>query len=194
MIALVPQNHGFMRFCTDAHLPVQRSGCAPDAVRMRRTLLLLSSLALVAVASSPASGALPRWRWPVDTPHPVVRPYIAPASPYAPGHRGIDIAAPAGTVYAPAGGTVHFAGTVVDRPVLSIRHSGGLLSSYEPVTTSLHAGDGVARGQVIGSVSSGHCASACLHFGVRLHGEYISPLSLLGEIPRAVLLPTRGSS
>ena len=162
---------------------------------MRRALLLLFSLALVALATGPATGAdQPRWRWPVDLPHPVVRPYIAPASPYAPGHRGIDIAAPGGIVYAPAGGTVHFAGTVVDRPVLSIRHSGGLLSSYEPVTTNLHAGDVVGRGDVIGSVVGGHCASACLHFGVRLHGQYISPLSLLGEIPRAVLLPTRGSS
>lgn len=168
-----------------------------DAVGMRRTLVLLFSCVLVALAAVPASaagGALPRWRWPVDAPHPIVRPYLAPASPYAPGHRGIDVAAPAGTVYAPANGIVHFAGTVVDRPVLSIRHPGGLISSYEPVTTALTAGEAVGRGAVIGTVQGGHCASACLHFGVRLNGEYISPLSLLGEIPRALLLPTRVSS
>ena len=87
---------------------------------------------------------------------------------------------------------MHFVGFVVDRPVLSIEHAGGLLSSYEPVTSSLSKGDPVARGQPIGELLPGHCARPCLHFGVRLAGDYVSPLLLLGGVPRAVLLPTRG--
>jgi murein DD-endopeptidase MepM/ murein hydrolase activator NlpD len=107
------------------------------------------------------------------------------------GQRGIDIrASPAAEVRAPADGVVHFAGVVVDRPVLSIDHGGGVLSSYEPVETTLHKGDVVRRGQVIGTLAAGHCASrACLHFGVRIAGEYVSPLLFLGGQPRAVLLP-----
>jgi murein DD-endopeptidase MepM/ murein hydrolase activator NlpD len=80
---------------------------------------------------------------------------------------------------------------VVDRPVLSIRHSGGLISSYEPVESTLARGGSVVRGQVIGTIVAGHCASPCLHFGVRLDGEYVSPLLLLGGVPASVLLPTR---
>jgi murein DD-endopeptidase MepM/ murein hydrolase activator NlpD len=134
------------------------------------------------------------WGWPVDPPHTVVRPYVAPATPYSAGHRGVDLEAPGGTVYAPDDGTVHFAGTVVDRPVLSIRQAGGIITSYEPLTTTLVVGDRVERGQVIGTVLSGHCASTCLHFGVRVDGAYASPLAWLGGIERAVLLPTRRSS
>ena len=108
---------------------------------------MLAAPALIALAL-----LAPPWNWPVDPPHVVVRPYLAPESPYAAGHRGVDLAAPGGVVYAPADGVVHFAGTVVDRPVLSIEHPGGFLSSYEPVTSSLSKGDPVTRGQPIGEL------------------------------------------
>src|SRR5690606_31996405 len=122
----------------------------------------------------------------------IVRPFVAPATPYASGHRGIDIRGTAGAaVVAPADGVVHFSGFVVDRPVLSIRHPGGLISSYEPVTSELVAGTVVHRGDTIGALQSGHGGAPCLHFGVRLHGDYVSPLLYLGGIPRSVLLPTR---
>ena len=63
------------------------------------------------------------WDWPVGPPHAIVRPYAAPATVYGPGHRGVDLAAGAGAVVgAPADGVVHFAGFVVDRPLLSIEH------------------------------------------------------------------------
>ena len=133
----------------------------------------------------------PLWFWPVDTPGVVVRPFIAPATPYSRGHRGVDLAAEAGIAYAPADGIVHFAGIVVDRPVLSLRHPGGLISSYEPVESALVDGDVVARGDPIGTVMAGHCSRTCLHFGVRVDGEYVSPMLYLGGIERSVLLPTR---
>lgn len=132
----------------------------------------------------------PAWAWPVPSPHPIVRPYVASATPYSAGHRGVDIAAAAGTeVRAPAAGVVHFAGFVVDRPVLSIRHPDGTLSSFEPVEATVDAGDPVERGQVVGVLLAGHCTTGCVHVGARIDGEYVNPLLLLGGLPRAILLP-----
>ncbi|GAB3141217.1 M23 family metallopeptidase [Marisediminicola antarctica] len=175
-------------------------------------------LALVALAVSPdgrpaagAAGAAPQWLWPVGPPYVVSRPFVAPATTYAAGHRGIDIRVDAVTepgpgaelgargsreVIAPADGVVHFVGTVVDRPVLSLRHPGGLVSSFEPVDSGLVEGQPVSAGDVVGTVrvdaaTPAHCPTPCLHFGVRLHGDYVSPLNFLGGIARSVLLPTR---
>ncbi|MDJ0335674.1 M23 family metallopeptidase [Salinibacterium sp. G-O1] len=157
---------------------------------MIRSIAILA-LTLLAPGLITALPPQPAWQWPVDTPRVVVRPFIAPAGPYASGHRGIDVVAEGGRVFAPAEGTVHFAGTVVDRPVLSIRHAGGLISSFEPVETTLRQGDAVARGDPIGTALPGHCSGTCLHFGVRLDGEYVSPLLYLGGVSPSVLLPTR---
>jgi murein DD-endopeptidase MepM/ murein hydrolase activator NlpD len=141
-------------------------------------------------AAAPPAAQLGVWNWPVSGAHALARPYIAPAGPYAPGHRGIDIRAPAGAaVLAPADAVVHFAGFVVDRPVLSLEHADGVLSSFEPVQTTLVAGDHVSRGQAIGTLLPGHCSSACLHLGVRVDGEYVNPLLFLGGVGWSVLYP-----
>lgn len=140
-------------------------------------------LAVLAVAAA-------LWSWPVPAPHPLARPYVAPATPYASGHRGIDIRSPAGTeVRAPADGIVHFAGFVVDRYVISIQHAGGVLSSFEPVEPLVATGDRVERGEVIGILLPGHCATPCLHLGARVDGEYVNPLLFLGGLERAILYP-----
>lgn len=133
------------------------------------------------------------WSWPVAPPHPVVRPFVAPEHAWSPGHRGIDIGTAVGApVLAPDDGVVRFAGTVVDRPVLSITHSDGLVSSFEPVTTELTAGDAVSRGDVVGLVVAGHSPDVdAVHLGARRDGEYVSPLLLLGGGRPSVLLPTR---
>ncbi|MCU1417872.1 MAG: family metallopeptidase [Schumannella sp.] len=150
-------------------------------------------IALVAAPLAPDPPREPgRWAWPVPSPHAVVRPFVAPPTAYARGHRGIDIRAGAGVaVRAPADGIVHFAGYVVDRPVLSIEHAGGVLSSFEPVDAVVAAGDPVRRGQVVGVLLAGHCAAPCLHLGARIDGRYVNPLLFLGDVPRAVLLPVR---
>lgn len=156
-----------------------------------------SATASSADATGAAGTTGARWAWPVE-PAILARGYEAPASRYAPGHRGIDLVAEvAAPVVAPDDGIVRFAGWVVDRPVLSIDHGGGLVSSFEPVTPEVVEGQHVARGQRVGAVGAGtHCAespgasgAACLHVGARLDGEYFSPLVMLGGIPRAVLLP-----
>ncbi|NQX27658.1 M23 family metallopeptidase [Microbacteriaceae bacterium VKM Ac-2854] len=147
---------------------------------MNRVRLLL---AMLLAASS--------WTWPTGSAHDVVGPYVAPAHRYAAGHRGIDIAAAKdGPVSAAAAGTVYFAGSVVDRPIVTIRLDDGTLVSAEPVVAAVAEGDVVAQGQLIGHVGSGgHCSERCVHLGVRVEGDYVSPLRFLGGIERAVLLP-----
>lgn len=182
---------------------------------MRRIILVLAVLALVGVsvgaapasaaapmvvapsaAASPADAAIVRirtsepWRWPVSQDVRVVRPFAAPPHRYGAGHRGVDLGADQGPVLAPASGVIAFAGVVVDRPLLTIDHGDGLVTTLEPVATELRVGDEVAVGQQLGEVASGgHAAAGAVHFGVRLHGEYINPLLLLAGVPRAVLLP-----
>lgn len=130
------------------------------------------------------------WARPV-VPFRVVRAFIAPAHEYGPGHRGIDVEAPAGAdVSAPASGIVAFSGMVAGRGILTIDHGDGLVSTFEPVQSVLSPGTPVGKGEHIGAVTSGgHAPLGQLHFGVRLNDSYINPMLLLGEVPRAILLP-----
>lgn len=144
-------------------------------------------------AAGTRAGAGARWSWPVPAPHPVLRPFVAPEHAWSPGHRGVDVGAtPGSVVTAPDSGVVHFSGVVVDRPVVSLRHADGVLSSMEPVTSDLVAGAAVERGQAVGVLEAGHCRGpSCLHLGARVDGDYVSPLAFLGEARPSVLLPTR---
>lgn len=128
--------------------------------------------------------------WPVPSPAVTVA-YAAPSTRYAAGHRGIDLSAVTGApVVAPDSAVVRFVGVVVDRPVLTLDHGDGVLSSYEPVSSELTVGEPVSRGAALGLVGSGgHCGTACLHVGVRVNGEYVSPLLFFARVPPAVLLP-----
>ncbi|KGJ73362.1 hypothetical protein GY21_11710 [Cryobacterium roopkundense] len=130
------------------------------------------------------------WTWPISAPHHVGAGYVAPLTPYSAGHRGIDLLAEAGTpVFAPDDGVISFVGHVVDRPVISISPGDGLIASLEPVEALVILGEHVAKGQQIGVVATGgHCAEVCLHIGVRTHGFYVSPLTYLGGVQRAILL------
>ena len=131
------------------------------------------------------------WVWPVPAPIRVVSPFRAPPTPYKAGHRGIDLLVePAATIVAAASGTVSFAGMVAGRGVVAVDHGNGVVSAVEPVAAAVAQGDAVSAGDVIGSVTlGGHCTGDCVHFGVRVHGEYVSPFLFLGGLPRAVLLP-----
>lgn len=134
------------------------------------------------------------WTWPVQ-PRPEVSRLFELEHRYGPGHRGIDLAVPAGTpVYAPDDGTVHFVGWVVDRPLLSVQHAGGIRSTFEPVDAVVAEGDAVTRGQLLGHVAESpkHAPSGGLHLGARLGDDYLDPLALLGDVPRAILLPISG--
>jgi murein DD-endopeptidase MepM/ murein hydrolase activator NlpD len=88
-------------------------------------------------------------------------------------------------------GVVAFSGMVAGRGVITVRHSGGLRTTYEPVDRGLAAGALVRRGTRIGLVSGapGHCAPlTCIHWGAIIGAAYRDPLSLLG-FGRPILLP-----
>ncbi|MGV9698255.1 peptidoglycan DD-metalloendopeptidase family protein [Streptomyces sp. NPDC003470] len=123
--------------------------------------------------------------WPVGTRPAVLRGWEPPATPYGPGHRGVDLAAPAGTaVRAVAAGRVSFAGRVAGRGVVSLELTGTgdppLRTTYEPVRASVREGDEVAAGGLLGRAepAGSHC-SACLHWGVLRGDVYLNPLALL---------------
>ena len=120
-----------------------------------------------------------------------------PFEPWQRGHRGIDIEAQTGDeVVAPADATVEYIGFVVDRPVITLRHAGGLRTSLEPVESTLGEGDVVGRGAPIGTVAGqpGHCApDTCVHWGMRQGDDYVDPLTCVPGFGSVVLLPLPGS-
>jgi murein DD-endopeptidase MepM/ murein hydrolase activator NlpD len=129
--------------------------------------------------------------WPVTPPF-VARRFDPPPRPWLAGHRGVDLsAAPSAVVRAAGAGTVVYAGVIAGRGVVSVAHPGGLRTTYEPVTSALHAGEAVGAGAVLGRLDPGHpgCpAAACLHWGLRQGDRYLDPLALLG-LGRVRLLP-----
>ncbi|UYO98473.1 M23 family metallopeptidase [Microbacterium sp. M28] len=165
-----------------AHLTLRARSLAVIALVVAHSLLL-------GPEEAPAGGGSD-WQWPVAGARTVVEPFVAPAHDYGPGHRGIDIAAPDGEVRAPASGIVAFVGTVVDRPLITIDHGGGLVTTFEPVASRLRAGDAVTAGDAIGTVASGgHAPSGAVHMGLRVHGVYVDPMAMFGPVERAILLP-----
>ncbi|MFB0835199.1 M23 family metallopeptidase [Arthrobacter halodurans] len=151
------------------------------------------------------AGAAGGWRWPLGpagggtgrgspggAPAPrVLEPFDPPERRWLAGHRGVDLGAARGDpLRAPAAGVIAFAGVVVDRPVVTIDHGGGLLSSFEPAVAALARGAVVADGGVFAEVGAGgHCSGRCVHWGVRLDGVYIDPLDTISDRRPSVLLP-----
>ena len=131
----------------------------------------------------PRAGPSPaRFAWPLAPPHPVVRPFDAPATPYGPGHRGVDLGGSVGAPALSAGpGVVVFAGQLANRGVVSVDHPNGLRTTYEPLAPAVRAGGKVAAGTVLGRLRPGHagCPGACLHWGVRRGKEYLDPLTFV---------------
>jgi len=176
----------------------------PNLGRMRPLLVLPLAASVFLLPASVPGGAAPRdigppsplpatgtWQWPLAAPHHVVRGFDPPPRPWLPGHRGVDLAGSAGEVVVAAGdGVISFAGRVARVPVVSIRHDDGLLTTYQPVRTRLHAGDPVERGQRVGQLAAtgSHCPpDYCLHWGLRRGADYLDPLALLRLNPVRLL-------
>lgn len=124
--------------------------------------------------------------WPVGLRPLVARVWKPPPTPYARGHRGVDLAASAGSpVRAVAPGRVAFAGRVAGRGVVSVELTGTgdppLRTTYEPVRTSVQKGDQVTAGTPLGTLEAtpSHCPTTCLHWGLRRGDTYLDPLTLL---------------
>ncbi|MCQ4214168.1 M23 family metallopeptidase [Streptomyces longispororuber] len=141
--------------------------------------------------------------WPVGDRPAVVRPWSPPATPYGPGHRGVDLSAPIGApVRALADGRVSFAGELAGRGVLAVELADTgdppLRTTYEPVTATVDQGSEVRAGDLVGvlQLPTGHCprtTPSCLHWGLLRGTTYLDPLSLLSPSartrPPARLLP-----
>jgi murein DD-endopeptidase MepM/ murein hydrolase activator NlpD len=179
-----------------------RSRRGPDATTgsllrvYRIRVLLVLALVLACFLGGPqAAWAAPPsapWGWPLPGTPEVTRAFQPPPTPYAAGHRGADLAGAAGApVLAAGAGVVAFAGLVAGRPVVSVQHTDGLRTTYEPVQPTVAAGQVVTRGSPLGSLVAGHpgCpVEACLHWGLRRGEVYLDPLALLRP-PRIRLLP-----
>ncbi|MFF1477845.1 murein hydrolase activator EnvC family protein [Streptomyces sp. NPDC058301] len=180
---------------------------------MHRTLLwLLATAALAGSAGPPARTAMPApppavgeaartggRPWPVPGTPVVVRAWNPPATPYGPGHRGVDLAAPPGTeIRAVAAGRVTFAGPVAGTGVLTITLDGSgsppLRTTYEPVRALVRVGERVAAGQLVATMEAApaHCGEeGCLHWGLKRGVLYLNPLALVRG-GHARLLPVWG--
>jgi len=172
-----------------------RQALLPHRHALLGALAVLTCLAIGVFADAPRADAVTGrlvLSAPV-APFTVERLASLPAQPWLAGHRGLDLAADVGEpVTSPAAGIVTYVGFVVDRPVVSIRHDQGLVSSFEPVDSTAVVGDIVARGQAIGTVAKTplHCAPRqCVHWGVRLDGTYVDPLDYLEGFGPIRLLP-----
>ena len=132
--------------------------------------------------------------WPLRPEPTVVRRFEPPASPYASGHRGVDlVGAPGQAVLASLAGTVGFAGSIGGKPVVTVLH-GRRRTTYEPVVASVERGQVVDAGAVLGrlTLTDSHCfPAACLHWGLIEGGGadevYLDPLMLVGGGPVRLL-------
>jgi hypothetical protein len=120
--------------------------------------------------------------------------YVLPASKWGAGHRGIDLLVEdQEQIKSPFDGIVHFEGKVVDRNVLTLKSSSGLLASFEPICSNLIAGDEVTQGEQVGHYCSGtenyeeHC-EMCIHFSVRSEHGYLNPLLFVSSIRPSVIV------
>ena len=180
------------------------------------TPALLTAVATVtattASASSPdtpstpsgLTGPITRFSWPLPPPHPVLRPFQPPSTPYGPGHRGVDLGGSIGEPVLAAGdGLVLYAGSLFNCDLISIEHPGGLRTTYTPVVPSVHVGQEVVQRQQIGTLlaaqpgcpeevgNTGTGPPVFLYWGVHRDRDYLDPLRLVetGEIR---LLPWPG--
>jgi len=148
---------------------------------MRRLIPLALAGSVLATPAAALAGT--SWVWPLAPPHRVVTGFDLPSEAWLPGHRGVDLAGHVGEVVRAAGaGVVRFAGRVAHIGVVSITHSDGLVTTYQPVAAVVHRGEPVRAGQPIGRLllAGRHCAAACLHWGLLRGADYLDPLALVG--------------
>ncbi|WP_044282417.1 M23 family metallopeptidase [Bifidobacterium thermophilum] len=120
----------------------------------------------------------------------ISKAFDRPSKRWATGHRGVDITAETGAVLiAPDDGVISFNGTVAGKDVISIKHSDGLTSTFEPAHSDLETGAPVFRSQPFGVAdgSSDHCLDFCVHWGVMdAYDDYLDPSTLI--LPRTIAL------
>lgn len=110
-------------------------------------------------------------------------------TPYGPGHRGVDLAAPPdSSVRASAAGHVTFAGRVVDATWVTVDH-GTLRTTVGPLASvDVRRGQWVARGAVVGTSAHAH-GQAAVHWSARRGDVYVDPLEV-GQATATLVLGT----
>jgi murein DD-endopeptidase MepM/ murein hydrolase activator NlpD len=108
-------------------------------------------------------------------------------------HNGLDLAAPTGTpIYAPAAGVVIYARDLYyTGNTVIVDHGQGLYSTMAHMSAmDVHEGDVVAKSTLLGKVgATGRVTGPHLHWGVRLHGARVDPLSFIDALSTSS--PTR---
>lgn len=143
-----------------------------------------------AATASASSDPDPVGVWPLRPDPDVVKAFDPPSSPYAAGHRGVDLGGtPGQRVLASLPGTVTYAGPLAGRGIVVVSH-GATRTTYQPVTATVSVGDDVQAGGPVGrlEIAGSHCLPrACLHWGW-IEGEtYLDPLRLVGFGPVRLL-------
>lgn len=128
---------------------------------------------------------------PVDAP--VVDGFRLPAQRWGAGNRGWEYRTrPGQPVVAVAPGTVTFAGKVATTLHVTVDHPDGLRTSYSFLAdVTVHQGDRVTRGQVVGHTGD------TFHLGLRRGRQYRDPAELFVRAcrsGRARLVPLDGGS
>ena len=148
---------------------------------------------VAADATATATAARVHYRAPLTGALVVIHPFELPPTPYAAGHRGVDLLALAAQpVYSAAAGRVTFAGSVAGRGLVVVVHPDGISTEYEPLTPLVGSGQAVGQGEAIGRVEGtrkGCAPNGCLHWGARRDGGYLDPMSLLRPLGVVRLLP-----
>lgn len=158
------------------------------------------------VCDSPILGFACAATWPLGSPRDSLildyqASYTYQGAAYT--HRGVDIAAPAGSaVLAPCGGSIAFCGEVPasradggaddgsTMTAVSIQLDDGRRLTLLPLEgVRVAAGDAVEEGQQLADLAASGDRSSQqphLHMGLKLQGEYCNPLSLFDTLPTAV--------
>ena len=176
---------GLVALATSFSAPTEVSP-RPDRVGAVRAsgALATRAPASVSVDAAPSGYNGPdygSYAWPVRGA--VLHYFEPPATPYASGHRGIDIGASFGSsVVASNDGTVAFSGWIGGSLFISIDHPDGIRTTYSWLADAdVRHGDTVTRGEPIGKTGHGHpeLSTPHLHFGARLGANYLDPMLLL---------------
>jgi murein DD-endopeptidase MepM/ murein hydrolase activator NlpD len=161
------------------------SPVSPALARQARGKRPRTRPSAVATAAKLPAVQVPQLLPPVDGE--LIRGFEAPASPFGPGHRGVDIGAPPGAaVTAPASGRVRFAGMVGGVGWVTIEVAAGATVTVGPIAGfRVRAGDDVGAESILGEVAAGHGGG--VHLGLRIHGAYVDPQPHLARLGLARL-------
>lgn len=172
---------------------------ASACVRSPRVVAVL--VFAVAVALSPPtahgqSGPGDRWSpsatydWPVPVEGAPLDGFVAPASAWGAGHRGVDLAVePGQPVHPMADGVVIWSGVIAGDTWATVAHADGIVTSYGPLRapTGASLGTALTAGDLVGRArGDAHGQTGRLHVGARRDGRYVDPALLVGTGPQRV--------